>query len=297
VRSASGAATAALLLVILIWASNSIMVKIVLREIDPLTLTWLRFLIAGLFYVPYALLTREPRLRYTWRELVMVLAAGLALVPVFSLTLYWALSYTTVANTALVRMTEPAWVLLLGAVLLGERATGRQLGGLALALLGTLALVLLGRNPTGGGEHHVLGMLYMVANSLAWVGYVLCFKDLLRRHRVTQVTTHAALAGTVALFLVTGWTHAGTIARQTLAMSALAWILVVAMALVVTIGANQLFSYGLQRVPAGVASAYSYLIPIFAAGSAWFFLGEPITRAAVVCGAVIATGVYLVNRP
>jgi drug/metabolite transporter (DMT)-like permease len=295
VRSASGAA-AALLLVIVIWASNSIMVKIVLREIDPLTLTWLRFLIAGLFYVPYAVLTRSEAPRYTWREGTFLLAAGIALVPVFSLTLYWALSYTTVANTALVRMTEPAWVLLLGALLLGERATPRQLIGLFLALLGTLALVLVGRQPSGGGEHHALGMAYMVANSLAWVGYVLCFKDLLRRHRVTQVTTHAALAGTVALFLVTGWTHAGTIARQTLTMSALAWVLVVAMALVVTIGANQLFSYGLKLVPAGVASAYSYLIPIFAAGSAWFFLGEPITKAVVVCGAVIAAGVYLLNR-
>ena len=295
-RSASGAAAVVLLLVILLWASNAIMVKIVLREIDPLTLTWLRFLIAGLFYVPYAVLTRAEAPRYTWRERMMVLAAGIALVPVFSLTLYWALSYTTVANTALVRMTEPAWVLLLGALLLGERATRRQLGGLALALLGTLALVLLGRQPSAAGEHHVLGMLYMVANSLAWVGYVLCFKDLLRRHPVTQVTTHAALAGTAALFLLTGSTHASTVVRQALAMSGLAWVLVGAMAILVTIASNQLFSYGLQRVPAGVAAAYSYLIPVFAAGSAWFFLGEPITKVAVACGAVIAAGVYLINR-
>jgi len=212
------------------------------------------------------------------------------------LTLYWALSYTTVANTALVRMTEPAWVLLLGALLLGERATPRQLGGFALALLGTLALVLLGQPPSGGGEHHVLGMMYMGANSFAWVGYVLCFKHLLRRHSVTQLTTHAALVGSAALFLVTGWTHASTVARQALAMSALAWVLVIAMALLVTIASNQLFAYGLQRVPAGVATAYSYLIPVVSAGGAWLFLGEPITKAVVVCGAVIAVGVYLINR-
>jgi len=296
VRSAAGAAAVALLLVILLWASNSILVKIVLREIDPLTLTWLRFVIAGLFYVPYAVLTRAEAPRYTGREGMMLLAAGIALVPVFSLTLYWALSYTTVANTALVRMTEPAWVLLLGALLLGERATSRQLGGFALALLGTLALVLLGQPPSGGGEHHVLGMMYMGANSFAWVGYVLCFKHLLRRHSVTQLTTHAALVGSAALFLVTGWTHASPVARQALAMSALAWVLVIAMALLVTITSNQLFAYGLQRVPAGVATAYSYLIPVVSAGGAWLFLGEPITKVVVVCGAVIAVGVYLINR-
>ena len=289
-------ATLALLLVILIWASNSILVKLVLREISPLTLTWLRFLLAGLFYAPYAVATWRGIPSYSRREWGLVVGAGIALVPVFSLTLYWALTYTSVANTALVRMTEPAWVLLLGAVLLGERATRRQLAGLGLALAGTGALVVLGRLPSVSGDHHMLGMGFMVANSLAWVGYILCFKHLLRRHRVTVVTVHAALAGTAVLLLATGPTHGTTVAYEALAMSGTAWALVVAMAIVVTIGSNQLFSYGLQRVPAGAAAAYSYLTPVLSAVFAWLFLGEPITTMVVVCGAVIAAGVYLLNR-
>ena len=61
-------AAAALLLAILIWASNSIMVKVVLREIEPLTLTWLRFLLAALVYVPYTAATWRRAPRYTGRE-------------------------------------------------------------------------------------------------------------------------------------------------------------------------------------------------------------------------------------
>jgi drug/metabolite transporter (DMT)-like permease len=289
-------AAAALLLAILIWASNSIMVKVILRELEPLTLTWLRFLLAALVYIPYAAATWRRAPGYTPREWALLVVAGVALVPAFSLTLYWALFYTTVANTALVRMTEPAWVLLLAALLLGERPTRRQLAGLALALTGTAALLLLGRTPSGGGEHHALGIGFMVANSLAWVVYVLCFKTLLRRHRVTQVTTHAALAGTAALILATGPTHAMTIAHETAAMSPLGWTLVIVMALIVTIGSNQLFSYGLQGMTAGAAATYSYLTPILAALLAWIFLGEPVTVDVVLCGVIIAAGVYLVNR-
>lgn len=289
-------AAAALLFAVVIWASNAIMVKLVLREVDPLTLTWLRFLVAGAVYVPFALATRRRAPAYTARERLLVLGGGLALVPVFSLALYGALTNTTVANTALVRMTEPAWALLLAALLLGERPARRQLAGMALAMLGTTALVLLGRAPAAGGTRHVLGMAFAVLAALAWVGYMLCFKDLLRRHDMTQVTVHAALVGTLALLLVTGPTHAAGIARQALAMSALAWTLVVTMGLVVTIASNQLFSFGLQRVPTGVAAAYAYLTPVVAAWLAWLVLGEPITPAAVVCGLVIAAGVYLVNR-
>ena len=289
-------AAIALLLAILIWASNSVMVKIVLREISPLTLTWLRFLFAALFYVPFAIATWSRAPSYSRREWPLLLGAGVALVPVFSLTLYWALTYTSVANTALVRMTEPAWVLLLGAAFLGEQPTRRQLAGLVLALAGTAALVLVGRQPSVSGNDHALGVAFMVANSLAWVGYILCFKDLLRRHRVTIVTVHATLVGTVVLFVVTGPTHAAAIGREAAHMSTLAWILVVCMAVVVTIGSNQLFSYGLQRSTAGAAAAYSYLIPVLAAVFAWAFLGEPITSAVVVCGLIIASGVYLLNR-
>ena len=53
---------------------------------------------------------------------------------------------------------------------------------------------------------------------------------------------------------------------------------------------------GTARRAAGVACAYSYLIPVFAVGSAWIVLGEPITMAVVVCGTLIAAGVYLVSR-
>jgi drug/metabolite transporter (DMT)-like permease len=289
-------AAAALLLAVLIWASNSIMVKVVLKEITPLTLTWLRFLLAALFYVPFAVATWRRAPRYSRREWLLLVGAGVALVPIFSLTLYWALTYTSVASTTLVRMTEPAWVLLLGATLLGEEPTRRQAAGLVLALAGTAALVLVGRQPSVSGDHHMLGMAFMVANSLAWVGYILCFKELLRRHRVTLVTVHAALAGTVVLLLVTGPTHGAAIGREAARMSLLAWLLVVIMALVVTIGSNQLFSYGLQRTTAGAAAAYSYLTPLLAAGLAWLFLGERITAAVVVCGLVIAAGVYLLNR-
>ena len=38
------------------------------------------------------------------------------------------------------------------------------------------------------------------------------------------------------------------------------------------------------------------LTPILAAVLAWIFFGEAITTALQVCGAVIAAGVYLVNR-
>lgn len=289
-------AGAALLLAILIWASNSVMVKIVLREISPLTLTWLRFLFAALFYVPFAFATWNRAPGYSRREWPLLAGAGVALVPVFSLTLYWALTYTSVANTALVRMTEPAWVLLLGAVFLGEQPTRGQLAGLVLALAGTAALLPVGRQPGVSGDHHALGIALMVANSLAWVGYILCFKDLLRRHRVTIVTVHATLVGTMVLLVATGPTYVATVGREAAHMSALAWILVVSMALVVTIGSNQLFSYGLQRTTAGAAAAYSYLTPVLAAIFAWAVLGEPITPAVVVCGLIIAAGVYLLNR-
>mgnify|MGYP003694482663 CR=1 FL=1 len=125
-------------------------------------------------------------------------------------------------------MTEPRLGAAAGSrVPLGSAPRAARWPASLLALVGTAALVLLGRQPSVSGDHHMLGMAFMVANSLAWVGYILCAKDLLRRHRVTLVTVHAALAGSAVLFLVTGLTHAAMVAREAMAMSPFAWALVI----------------------------------------------------------------------
>lgn len=290
----SGAATA-LLLAVLLWASNAIAIKVVLREIDPLTLTWLRYAIACALYAPYALVFRRSAAAYSRRERWLLLAGGIAVVPIFNLTLYYALSFTTAANASLVRLTEPAWVLLLAALLFGERARPRQLAGLGLALAGTLALVLLGRR-AGGGERHVLGMALMVANSFAWIAYILCSKDLIRHRNAMLVTAHVSLIGAGVLAVTTGVSHAPAVAAAAVRLSPTGWALVLYLAVAVTVGSNLLFSFGLKRLTAGAASSYAYLIPICTALLAWLVLGEPITALLVTCGLIISAGVYLVNR-
>jgi drug/metabolite transporter (DMT)-like permease len=280
---------------VLLWASNAITIKVVLREIDPLTLTWLRYAIAGLLYLPFTLVFGRAAAPYSRRERWLLFWAGVTVVPIFNLTLYYALSYTTAANASLVRLTEPAWVLLLAALVFGERASPRQLAGLGLALLGTLALVVLGRR-AGGGEHHVLGMAFMVANSFAWIAYILCSKGLLRRHDAVLVTAHASLVGAAVLALTTGWQHGASVVAAAARLSPLGWALVIYMGVVVTVGSNLLFTFGLKRLTAGAASAYAYLIPICTALLAWMVLGEPITALLVSCGVIISAGVYLVNR-
>lgn len=293
-RQPSGAA-AALLLAVLLWASNAITIKLVLREIDPLALTWLRYAIACALYAPYALVFGRAAAPYSRRERRLLFWAGVTVVPIFNLTIYYALSYTTAANASLVRLTEPAWVLLLAALVFGERASPRQLAGLGLALAGTLALVLVGRR-AGGGEHHALGMGVMVANSFSWIAYILCSKDLLRRHDAPLVTAHASLIGFGVLAVLTGVGHGPAVAAAALRLSPFGWALVLYMAVAVTVGSNLLFNFGLKRLTAGAASAYAYLTPVCTALLAWLILGEPITALLIACGLVIAVGVYLVNR-
>ena len=50
---------------------------------------------------------------------------------------------------------------------------------------------------------------------------------------------------------------------------------------------------GVQRLGATRTSAYSNLIPIFAMGVAWLWLGEPVTMAQAVGAAAILAGVFL----
>jgi hypothetical protein len=76
------------------------------------------------------------------------------------------------------------------------------------------------------------------------------------------------------------------VAREAVAMSPSAW------------GARHRHgARGDHRLhPALFAAAYSYLTPVLAAVLAWLILGEPITTVVLVCGLMIAMGVYLLNQ-
>ena len=188
----------------LCWATLPIVLKIVLNVLDPITLTWFRFLVAALFTAAWLRLRgglRGPALGFGGlgrRGWWMLLVAALMLVGNYVFYLL-GVKYTTPANAQLMIQLAPLLMALGGIWVFGERFRASQWLGLAVLVAGMalfFADQLLAASRAPG---YVLGASLVVVAAIVWAVYALLQKQLLVRLTSTQVLLVIYVIASVAL--------------------------------------------------------------------------------------------------
>jgi drug/metabolite transporter (DMT)-like permease len=164
------------------WATLPIALKVSLEALDPVTLTWFRFLVAA--GIMGAWLAARGRLG-AYRALGprgwgLLALAAVMLVGNYVLYLL-GVQLTTPGNAQVLIQLAPLLMALGGIVVFGERYAAAQWLGLAIILGG---LVLFFHDQwRGGGEApqgYVLGSALVVAGAVVWAVYALAQKQLLQ---------------------------------------------------------------------------------------------------------------------
>ena len=124
----------------LLWAGNAVVGRLMVGQVPPLTLNFLRWLLTLLVLLPLAWRALMPlsRLRERWPYL---LAIGVLGVGAYNSLQYLALVTSTPINVTLVASSLPVWTLLIGALCYGVRPSRRELAGGALGLAGVALVV------------------------------------------------------------------------------------------------------------------------------------------------------------
>ena len=187
---------------------------------------------------------------------------------------FWHLAIlnTTVANATFLATTAPIWVAL-GAWLLRSEAVGlRDLGGLALCILGGVAL---------------FGDLCGVATALFFGAYVLAVRAARTRFGAAALM-YAATAMTAAYLLVIALSFEDRFLPQT----ASGFASLVALAVISQVGGQGLVAVALGTLPATFSSLVIFLEAIAAASFGWLLLGEPLGPIQAFGGVLILLGIF-----
>jgi drug/metabolite transporter (DMT)-like permease len=284
-------AHAALLAVVVVWASAFSVIKALLDHgFAPEDVAILRYLVAAPGFA--FLLWRVGGLPgLTRRDGLRLAAVGVCVVVGYHISLNVGTKYATAGTAALVVALSPALTLLIAIELGLDRWSMRRAAGLAVAFAGVAVVVLLG----AGAElsfANAKGPLIVLAAPVSFALYNVLLKPLLGRYGLLALTAATSLVGTMFLL---PFVRGGTVDSVTGISgddAALVLYLGVASTFLGYIGWN----IGLRGLGPTRAVTYTYLISPLAVAMGAILLDEPVTLWLALGGALVLGGVATAQR-
>ncbi|MDO8448519.1 MAG: DMT family transporter [Rhodoferax sp.] len=292
--------TAALLLTVppLLWAGNAVVGRLVSDLVSPMTLNFLRWVLAFALLLPLAgnVLRPTSDLWPSWRRFLLL---GLLSVGGYNALLYLALNTSTPINVTLVGSSTPVWMLLIGRVFFGVGISRRQLLGAALSIAGVMLVLCRGQLELLLQVRLVPGDLYVLMASAAWAYYSWMLAHPTTEPAGIRSDWSAFLLAQMAFGLAWAGLFAGGEWALTDARIHWGWPLAAALAFI-SVGpglmAYRAWGAGVARAGPAAAGFFSNLTPLFTAVLSSAFLGEIPRLYHVLAFALIVGGIMVSSR-
>jgi len=286
-RPMDAAAAGTMVMLCAMWGVGQAAIKIANTGMSPLFQAGLRSVCAALVLIAWMRLRGIPL-----RPAPGMARWGLLMGAVFALEfvfLYPGISLTLAARGTVLLYTAPFFVAIGAHFVLGDRLTPPRIAGLLLAF-GGVVVALADRG--GGAQGDWRGDLLCLAAGAMWALTTLIVKasPLVSQRPERTLLDQLVVSAPLLLGASALAGEAGVFAPSAAVWTAFAYQVAIAS-----------FSYlgwfmMVQRHSPASVSAFTFLTPLFGVGFAALLLGEPLTPALVVAAALIAGGIWLVNR-
>lgn len=290
----------------LMWAGNAVVGRLLVGHVPPLTLNFLRWVLAALLLAPlgwHAL--RDARvIAASWPYL---LALGCFGVGAYNAFQYLALTTSTPLNVTLIAASAPLWMLAVGALAFGQRTAPRQIAGALLSLAGVLLVVSRGSWSVLAQVQLVAGDVYILIGAMLWAVYswLLALPPTWLRPPPRATLQAWGWAGLLLVQVLFGLIAAGLAAAGEVLLTPTAaidwrnaWTL--AALLFVAVGpsiiAYRCWGLGVALGGPALAAFFANLTPLFAALLSAWLLGETPRGYHAIAFALIVAGIAVSAR-
>jgi drug/metabolite transporter (DMT)-like permease len=278
---------AELLLLAAIWGASFLFIRLSVSQLGPVPLAFARVLGATALLLP--LLVKRGEWSALQQHAPRIAVVGLMGTAVPFMLFGVAALALSAGTLAIFNATTPVWGALITFVWLGERFTRLRVLGMVISFLGVAWLVW--DNITTRAASTAVSP---IVAALAGSGAALCYG-------FSAAFTRKYLQGVPAMAMATGSQITATVVLAIPAfflwpstpISGLAWLSVLALAVLCTGVAYVLYFRLIAHMGASQTANVTFLIPFFAAVWGVLFLDEPITAAMVVAGSLILLGTSL----
>jgi drug/metabolite transporter (DMT)-like permease len=283
-----------LTLTALLWSLNWVIGKAVVGSISPLTLTFIRWVIAVAAMMPFAfplIRAHWPLVKANWKAIAWIGFWGTGLHNAFA---YVGLHYTTATNGVILNSSIPILIIITGWLVYRDTISRLQTLGVAVSLCGVLAVLTRGDLSVLASFTLNKGDLIVLAGMVFWAVYTV-----LLRMKPAELPGLALLAccGSVGVVLL-----APLCAVELLVLGGRVDLTPASLGAMLYVGIFPSFigyvfwNRAVAEVGPNVAGIFIHLMPAFGSLLAWMFLGEHIEFFHVAGIALILAGIWLTAR-
>ncbi len=279
-----------LVLTALFWGGTTVAARAAAGDIPPLTLTFWRWTIAFVLFIPFGY-------RAFWRQRALYarhwkLMIGFSFLGIVGFTIFYfmGLERTTAINASLLHGVLPVIIVLISLIILRTGVDRVQVLGIVLATAGSANIVL-------GGDWSRLqdfslnpGDLLLLAGMLCWALYTVCLRWL--PDDVDPIGMIFVLAG-LSVPMLAPFYALDIAAGRDFELSAGNISLILYTAVFSSVIAYLFWNKSVARLGANAAGFSHYLIPVFGTVLSVVLLGESLEKFHMIAIALIFAGLYL----
>jgi drug/metabolite transporter (DMT)-like permease len=276
------------------WSLNWVIGKAVVGHVSPLAFTFARWAVAIAVMMPFAwpqIRAHWPVIRAHWRTIVWLGFWGTGLHNAFG---YVGLQYTTATNGVILNSSIPIMIIVLGWLVYRETITRLQSLGVAISLVGILAIVTRGDLTTLATLSFNKGDLIVLAGMVFWAAYTVFLRMKPAELPGLALLACCGVVGTMLLFplfVVEMVAFGGKVEFTPGTVMAMLYVGIFP-AFVGYIFWNR----GVAEVGANIAGIFVHLMPAFGSLLAWLFLDERLHLFHLAGIALILFGIALTSR-
>jgi|TARA_B110000263_G_scaffold88593_1_gene77434 drug/metabolite transporter (DMT)-like permease len=282
----------ALFIVNLIYALNYTIAKDVMPGyIEPSGFILLRVLCGVfLFSFFYFLFIKESVGKKDFFRLAL---CGLFGVAINQLFFFEGLNLTTPINAAIIMTVNPVLVIIISALLIGEKITVKKIIGIVLGIIGAGALILNSGSVSFDNDFFI-GNLLVLINATSYAIYLVLVKGLMKKYNPLTVMFFVFLFG---LFFVLPFGYQDLNSVNIDSFTNDIYLKILFVVVCTTFIAYLLNAFALKSLNPSIVSIYIYLQPVLASVIAILYNSDTIDYIKIVSSIFIFIAVFLVSIP
>lgn len=269
----------------MIWGAMFVVVKVIVKEVGPIQLVWLEYLVAFVFLVGYALFKKEKWV-IDWHDLKLVFWIGVIGNTISIVAQEMGTELSNAQTASVITATIPAFMILFGRLILKEPLDKVKIFSVIIAVIGVVMIVGLRLS----GQHILSGVLLLLLTAITWALMSVLVKKV-KAYDSLQITIMSIL---VAIVCLTPF-----IFRDLPSLTSINFLdpkvifSLLYIGCVSTAVAYVMWDKGLQVISASSSGLFYLIQPIVGSLLGWLLLGEQITVNFIFGTVLILVSVWI----